>query len=50
MGAADPFLIKVNGYYYLTCTRPEGLVFMKSFDLIKWGNVNTNGIKVLTKH
>lgn len=44
LGAADPFLIKVNGYYYLTCTRQKGLVFMKSFDLIKWENVNTDGI------
>ena len=43
LGAADPFLIKVNGYYYLTCTRPDGLVLMKSFDLIHWENVNEDG-------
>ena len=43
LGAADPFLIKVNGYYYLTCTRPDGLVLMKSFDLIHWENVNRDG-------
>jgi len=44
LGAADPFLIKVNGYYYLTCTRPKGLVLMKSFDLIRWKDVNEDGI------
>ncbi len=44
LGAADPFLIKVNGYYYLTCTRRKGLVLMKSFDLIHWENVNEDGI------
>ena len=43
LGAADPFLIKVNGYYYLTCTRSDGLVLMKSFDLIHWEDVNTHG-------
>ncbi len=43
LGAADPFLIKVNGYYYLTCTRSDGLILMKSFDLIHWENVNGNG-------
>lgn len=43
LGAPDPFIIKVNGYYYLTCTRDEGLVVMKSFDLIHWENLNNNG-------
>lgn len=43
-GAADPFLIKVNGFYYLTCTKPNGLILMKSFDLIHWEDVNENGI------
>lgn len=41
-GAADPFILKVNGYYYLTCTRTTGLVVMKSFDLIHWEDVNDN--------
>jgi hypothetical protein len=44
LGAADPFLIKVNGYYYFTCTRPDGLILMKSFDLIYWENVNNDGV------
>ena len=44
LGAADPFIIKVNGYYYLTCTRSDGLVLMKSFDLIHWDNVNNDGV------
>lgn len=44
LGSADPFIFKYNGFYYLTCTRPKGLVLMKSFDLLKWENVNDNGI------
>lgn len=44
LGSADPFIFKHNGFYYLTCTRPKGLVLMKSFDLLKWENVNDNGI------
>ena len=44
LGAADPFIIKVNGYYYLTCTKSDGLILMKSFDLIHWENVNEDGV------
>lgn len=42
LGAADPFIYKWNGYYYLTCTRENGLVLMKSFDLLHWKYVNEN--------
>lgn len=43
-GAPDPFIFKWNGNYYLLCTRPKGLVMMKSFDLVYWKNVNKDGI------
>ncbi len=50
LGAADPFIFKWNGFYYLTCTRPKGLVLMKSFDLVKWKNVNDDGIVGLDQY
>lgn len=43
--AADPFIYKFNGIYYLICTKEKGLVLLKSVDLIKWNYVNEeNGI------
>lgn len=40
--APDPFIIKVNGYYYLTSTVDKGISIKKSFDLIHWEFVNEN--------
>lgn len=42
--APDPFIIKVNGYYYLTSTVSKGIVIRRSFDLIHWDNVLKDGI------
>ncbi len=43
--AADPFIFKFNGAYYLICTKEKGLVLFKSIDLIKWNYINDdNGI------
>lgn len=42
-GSADPFLIKVNGFYYLTFTAPSGLMLYKSFDLLHFEKVNGTG-------
>ncbi len=42
-GAADPFLIKVNGYYYLFFTAKKGLICFKSFDLLHFEKVNGEG-------
>ena len=44
LGAPDPYIYRHNGSYYLTCTRPKGLVLMKSDDLINWKYVNSDGI------
>lgn len=43
-GAADPFIYKHNGFYYLLCTKERGLVLQKSFDLIHWEYVHEDGI------
>lgn len=43
-GAADPFIYKHNGFYYLLCTKEKGLVLQKSFDLIHWEYVHEDGI------
>lgn len=43
-GAADPFIYKFNGYYYLICTKEKGLVLQKSLDLIHWEYVHGDGI------
>ncbi len=40
--AADPFIFKHNGYYYLICTKEKGLVLFKSKNLIYWEYVNEN--------
>lgn len=44
VGSADPFIIKSNGYYYLTYTCDKGIALLKSFDLIKWEKVNSTSI------
>lgn len=44
VGSADPFIIKSNGFYYLTFTCPKGITLLKSFDLIYWEKVNETGI------
>lgn len=43
-GAADPFIYKHNGFYYLLCTKDKGLVLQKSFDLIHWEYVHEDGV------
>lgn len=42
-GEADPFLIKVNGYYYLFYTVPDGLKAFKTFDFKEFKPVNEDG-------
>lgn len=42
-GVADPFLIKVNGFYYLFYTAKEGIKAFKSFDLLHFTKVNGDG-------
>ena len=42
-GAADPFLIKVNGYYYLFFTASDGLICYRTFDLLHFEPINCNG-------
>ena len=42
-GAADPFLIKVNGYYYLFFTASDGLICYRTFDLLHFEPINYNG-------
>ena len=44
VGSADPFIVKSNGFYYLTFTYPKGIILLKSFDLIYWEKVNGDGI------
>ena len=42
-GVADPFLIKVNGFYYLFYTSSSGLKAYKSYDLLHFIEVNHDG-------
>lgn len=42
-GEADPFLIKVNGEYFLFFTVGEGIVAYKTFDFEKFSPVNGDG-------
>lgn len=43
LGSPDPFIIKSNGYYYLTFTYCKQIKILKSFDLIHFENVNSTG-------